>query len=117
MAGAETKGRKSDSWQIAEELRKEMGQREEGRRTNAQNEQRNLNQGMPSGTHSSAHVGIHWGPSYLMRSKIEQALPAKEQIEARAYELYLHRGGQDGHDVENWLKAEIEVMQEQLKAN
>ncbi len=117
MAGAETNGRKSGSWQIAEELRNEMGQREEARRIYAQNEQQDLNQGMATGTHASTHSGINWGPSYRMRSKdVEPAIPTKVRIEARAYELYLRRGGQDGHDVENWLNAEVELMQEQLKA-
>lgn len=92
-----------------------MGQREERRRTNEQNEQQDLNQGMATGTHSSAHGGINWGPSYRLRSKTEEAPPTKEQIEARAYELYLQRGGQDG--LENWLSAENELMQKYRKAN
>ena len=33
-------------------------------------------------------------------------LPTPEQIEKRAYELYLERGKEDGHDVEDWLAAE-----------
>jgi hypothetical protein len=106
-----TKKSKSGSLEAEEELREEMGQREEGRRTNEQNEQQDLNQGMATGTHSSAHGGIHWGPSYRMRSKIEQALPTKEQIEVRAYELYLQRGGKDGQDLEDWLIAEKELKQ------
>ena len=39
--------------------------------------------------------------------KIEPA--TKKQIEARAYELYLQRGCENGHDVEDWLTAEKEV--------
>jgi hypothetical protein len=46
-----------------------------------------------------------------MRSKIEQAPPTKEQIEARAYELYLQRGGKDGQALEDWLIAENELKQ------
>ena len=89
-----------------------------GKRSAAQtSEQQDLNQGMATGTHSSAHGGINWGPSYRLRSKIEQALPTKEQIEARAYELYLQRGGKDGHDLEDWLIAEKELKQEHTKAN
>jgi len=111
MAGTGTKMYKSGSLEAEQELREEMGQREEGRRTNEQNEQQDLNQGMATGTHSSAHGGIHWGPSYRLGSKIEHALPIKEQIEARAYELYLQRGGKDGHDLEDWLIAERELKQ------
>ncbi len=36
-------------------------------------------------------------------------IPSNEQIEARAYELYLERGREDGHDVEDWLAAEVEL--------
>jgi hypothetical protein len=39
--------------------------------------------------------------------------PSNEQIEARAYELYLERGRQDGHDMEDWLTAERELAQRQ----
>ena len=34
--------------------------------------------------------------------------PATE-IERRAYELYLERGGGDGHDVDDWVQAEREL--------
>jgi DUF2934 family protein len=32
-----------------------------------------------------------------------------EEISARAYQLYLERGRENGHDLEDWLQAEIEV--------
>ena len=35
-----------------------------------------------------------------------------EDIARRAYELYLGRGGADGNDVEDWLMAESELLQE-----
>lgn len=35
--------------------------------------------------------------------------PTCEAIEARAYELFLERGGGDGGDVEDWLRAEQEL--------
>lgn len=34
-----------------------------------------------------------------------QQIPADEEIAQRAYELYLARGGADGHDLEDWLEA------------
>jgi hypothetical protein len=37
--------------------------------------------------------------------------PRTEQIAARAYQLYLERGRTDGHDVDDWLQAEYELMQ------
>lgn len=33
----------------------------------------------------------------------------EDQIRRRAYELYEARGGEDGHEVEDWLKAEEEI--------
>ena len=37
--------------------------------------------------------------------------PNSQQIEARAYELYLERGAQNGRDMEDWLAAENELQQ------
>ena len=39
-----------------------------------------------------------------------QQSPRPEQIAARAYQLYLERGRADGHDVDDWLQAEYELM-------
>ena len=33
----------------------------------------------------------------------------EEAIAIRAYEIYLARGGEDGHDVEDWQQAEAEL--------
>ena len=37
----------------------------------------------------------------------------EEDIRRRAYEIYLARGGEPGGDVEDWLQAERELMQDQ----
>jgi len=37
--------------------------------------------------------------------------PTEEQVRARAYQLYLERGGQHGHDADDWLQAEYELVQ------
>ncbi|HXE89838.1 MAG TPA: DUF2934 domain-containing protein [Terriglobales bacterium] len=34
----------------------------------------------------------------------------EEEIRQRAYELYVERGYEDGHDTEDWLRAESEVL-------
>ena len=39
-----------------------------------------------------------------------QQSPRTEQIAARAYQLYLERGRTDGHDVDDWLQAEYELL-------
>ncbi len=35
----------------------------------------------------------------------------EDEIRRRAYELYEQRGREDGHDVEDWLRAEKEIRQ------
>jgi hypothetical protein len=35
---------------------------------------------------------------------------AEEQIRSRAHELYEERGRLDGYDVEDWLRAEAEIL-------
>ena len=35
----------------------------------------------------------------------------REQIEKRAYELFEARGAEHGHDVEDWVRAESEILQ------
>ncbi len=42
--------------------------------------------------------------------------PTHEQIEARAYEIYVERGSVDGNDVGNWLEAEAELTQPVVEA-
>jgi hypothetical protein len=38
--------------------------------------------------------------------------PSFDEIAKRSYELFLARGGLDGHDVEDWLQAEAELRTE-----
>ena len=38
-----------------------------------------------------------------------------EQIEKRAYEIYLQHNGEEGHALEDWLIAEQELTQERAK--
>jgi hypothetical protein len=37
--------------------------------------------------------------------------PTEEQIRSRAHEIFLQHGSQPGHDLDNWLQAEYELMQ------
>jgi hypothetical protein len=37
--------------------------------------------------------------------------PTEEQIRSRAHEVFLQHGSQLGHDLDNWLQAEHELMQ------
>jgi hypothetical protein len=36
--------------------------------------------------------------------------PITEAIANRAYELFLARGGEQGHDLDDWLRAEQELI-------
>jgi hypothetical protein len=36
--------------------------------------------------------------------------PITEAIAKRAYELFLARGGENGHDLDDWLQAERELL-------
>jgi hypothetical protein len=38
--------------------------------------------------------------------------PTHEQIEARAYEIYVERGYEDGNEISHWLEAEAELAQQ-----
>lgn len=42
---------------------------------------------------------------------IAQRLPAQDDIRARAYEIAMARGFQPGHELDDWLQAEYELMQ------
>ena len=48
------------------------------------------------------------------RTKARPTPPAltPEQIQKRAYEIYETRGGAPGHELDNWLLAEIELKAE-----
>ncbi len=40
--------------------------------------------------------------------RVSEAL--RERIEQRAYELYEARGSEPGHELEDWTKAEAEIL-------
>jgi outer membrane protein TolC len=41
------------------------------------------------------------------------ATPTREDIAQRAYALYEARGREDGHDLDDWLQAERELLEEE----
>jgi hypothetical protein len=43
------------------------------------------------------------------RVRTMAAADLQEEIRRRAYELYEERGRGDGHDIEDWLRAEAEI--------
>ena len=43
-------------------------------------------------------------------SRRDSAAPSREEVAQRAYDLYRARGGEDGHDMDDWLEAERELQ-------
>jgi hypothetical protein len=46
----------------------------------------------------------------------KSATPTPEQIQMRAYEIYLERDGAPGNALEDWIQAERELLDKPLKA-
>ncbi len=46
---------------------------------------------------------------------VESSEQHEDKIRQRAYELYERRGGEDGHDLDDWLTAESELNGDPVK--
>ena len=46
----------------------------------------------------------------------ESPVDIQEQVRRRAFEQYEQRGREGGHDLDDWLQAESELVQQQTKA-
>ena len=46
----------------------------------------------------------------------ESPVDIQEQVRRRAFDLYEQRGREDGHDLDDWLLAESELVQKRTKA-
>ena len=44
-----------------------------------------------------------------------EATDLESQIRLRAHELYQERGQEDGHDLEDWLRAEEEITEKKVR--
>jgi hypothetical protein len=44
-------------------------------------------------------------------SDINKKVPTQEEIELRAYEIYLKRGSENGDELDDWLAAEKELTE------
>ncbi len=47
----------------------------------------------------------------------EHDSPTREEIEHRAYEIYIARGGEHGSDLEDWIQAERELREQRGKSS
>jgi hypothetical protein len=49
------------------------------------------------------------------QSQTVPSVPTREEIEVRAYQIYVERGGAPGQDVDDWLQAERELVEKYRK--
>jgi Protein of unknown function (DUF2934) len=49
-------------------------------------------------------------PRAARKSQVTKKSPTPEQIQNRAYEIYLERRGAPGNPVQDWLRAEQELL-------
>jgi len=55
------------------------------------------------------------GASTRSKSSPAKKLSPQQKIELRAYEIYLERNGAPGNPLEDWVRAEREVLQKSRK--
>ena len=54
---------------------------------------------------------LHVAPRAARKPRITKTAPTLEQIQVRAYEIYLERQGAPGNQIEDWLQAERELLE------
>jgi hypothetical protein len=54
----------------------------------------------------------------ISQSEIDStfSIDPQEQVRRRAFEIYIQRGAQDGHQLDDWLQAEAEIISQQSQA-
>ena len=65
-------------------------------------------------TGSSAMRGTKKAPA---PAPVDKTMPTREEIAFRAYQIYLERGGVPGHALDDWTRAESELIQKNGKAH
>jgi len=53
---------------------------------------------------------LHVAPRATRKPRTAKTAPTLEQIQIRAYEIYLERQGAPGNQIEDWLQAERELL-------
>jgi hypothetical protein len=54
-------------------------------------------------------------PAKKTPTAAKESQELKDKVRQRAYELYEERLWEDGHDVEDWLRAEEEIMEQEAR--
>lgn len=52
----------------------------------------------------------------VKKSPTAKSHTTREEIALRAYQIYLERGGAPGNELDDWTRAERELLQEKSKA-
>ena len=55
-------------------------------------------------------------PNPTVTQTTESTLELQQQIRCRAYEIFEQRGREEGHDQDDWLQAESEIVHQGVKA-
>jgi CRISPR/Cas system type I-B associated protein Csh2 (Cas7 group RAMP superfamily) len=58
-------------------------------------------------------MNIH--PTKKKPRLVSESQELKEKIRKRAYQLYEERLWEDGHEVEDWLRAEEEILEQEVR--
>lgn len=62
----------------------------------------------PRATTASEETGLQLSPAVDARP---EPAPSREQIAQRAYEIYQQRGGGEGQEMDDWIRAEQELKE------
>jgi hypothetical protein len=52
---------------------------------------------------------IHLSPAHPDSNKVDRST-LEDRIRNRAYQIYVQRGSEDGHALDDWLNAKAEVL-------
>lgn len=55
---------------------------------------------------------LHVAPRATRKPRTTKTAPTLEQIQVRAYEIFLERQGAPGSQIQDWLQAERELLQD-----
>jgi len=54
-------------------------------------------------------------PTKKSPTAVNESQELKDKIRRRAYQLYEERLWEDGHELEDWLRAEEEIMEQEVR--
>jgi len=58
---------------------------------------------------------MHTHPTKKKPTAVNESEELKDKIRQRAYQLYEQRLWEDGHELEDWLRAEEEIAEQEVR--